>query len=219
LENLTFLSREFRRPESDFMPVAGTSLAVYGLMTALLTVAIAVRTPRGAVDQVIGLVQLARTMQPRELLVIAVAVIACGAATINATAWVWGVSRLLAGAGRSRIVPPALAHTGSAGVPRRAVLLLASLFAITLALLLLIPAIVVDAVATASAIFVILYLLTIVSYLRIRGLSLRSGSNILLVLLFGASLVESGWRSAYGIIVLLLSFGAQLAQRRSARTA
>jgi amino acid efflux transporter len=42
-ENLTLLSRDFRRPERDFLPVSAIALAVYGLLTILLTIAIAVR--------------------------------------------------------------------------------------------------------------------------------------------------------------------------------
>jgi amino acid efflux transporter len=215
-ENLTFLSREFKHPERDFLPVAATSLAVYGILTALLTVAIAVRIPRRDIDQVVGLFQLADTLQPRTLLVTVVAVIAFGSTLMNTTAWVWGVSRLVANAARSRIVPSALRTNDPTDVPRRAVLLLAALFAGTLTLLLVVPSIIVDAVAAAAAIFVILYLLSIISYLRVRGASLRSLANGLLLPVFGTSLVESGWRSLYGVVVLLSALAAQLFQRRSA---
>jgi amino acid efflux transporter len=218
-ENLTFLSREFRRPESDFLPVTATALGIYGLLTALLTMAIAVRVPRRSVDSVTGLFQLAHTMQPRQLLGTAVAIVAFGAATINTTAWVWGVSRLTANAARLAIIPSAFAHTTPAGVPRRAVLLLAACFAVTLTVLILIPGILIDALAAASAIFIMLYLLSIVSYLRVRRPSLRSLANVPLLLLFGASLIESGWRSAYGLIVLLAALTAQIQHRRRRRRA
>jgi amino acid efflux transporter len=213
-ENLTFLSREFRQPERDFLPVSATALGVYGLLTVLLTVAIAVRVPRGEVDEVVGLLQLARTIQPRQVVVTAVTVIAFGAMVLNAVAWVWGISRLVAAAAGSAALPRALARTTGHGVPRRAVLLLGGLFAVALTVLVLIPGILVDAVATASAIFIVLYLLSIVSYVRVRGLAVRSVANLLLLVPLAGSLVQSGWRSVYGLVVLGLALVAQLVVRR-----
>jgi amino acid efflux transporter len=212
-ENLTFLSREFRQPERDFLPVSAAALGLYGLLTVLLTVALAVRVPRGQVDQVVGLLQLARTMQPRPVVVTAVTVIALATMTLNAAAWVWGVSRLVADAADSAILPSALARTSDGGVPRRGVLLLGGLCAVTLTVLGLVPGVLVDAVATAGVIFVLLYLLSITSYLRTRGISLRSVANLLLLVVLTASLVRSGWRSVYGVVVLLLALGAQFLQR------
>jgi amino acid efflux transporter len=216
-ENLTFLGREFRRPERDFLPVAAAALGVYGLLTILLTIAIAMRVPRGGVDQVVGLLQLADTMRPRRVVVAAVTVIAFGAMVLNSVAWVWGVSRLVAGAADAAILPRALARTGPRGVPRRVVLLFGCLFAVTLAVLAVVPGFLVDTVATASAIFILLYLLCIVAYVRVRGLSPRSVANLPLLLLLAASLARSGWRSVYGPVVLVLALTTLLVQRRRAR--
>jgi amino acid efflux transporter len=217
-ENLTFLSREFRRPERDFLPVGAAALGVYGLFTILLTVAIAMRVPRGGVDQVVGLLQLADTMRPRRVVVAAVTVTAFGAMVLNSVAWVWGVSRLVAGAADAAILPRALARTGRHGVPRRVLLLFGCLFAITIAVLAAVPGILVDTVATASAIFILLYLLCIVAYLRVRGLSPRSAANLPLLPLLAASLARSGWRSVYGLVALVLALTALLVQRRRGRT-
>ncbi|HEX8862733.1 MAG TPA: APC family permease [Actinomycetes bacterium] len=214
-ENLTFLSRELRRPERDFLPVSATALGLYGLLTVLLTVAIAVRVPRGEVDQVVGLLQLAQTLRPRQGVVAAVAVIAFGAMVLNAVAWVWGVSRVVARAAAAAVLPRALARTGRGGVPRRAVLLLGGLFAVTLTVLVAVPGILVDAVAAASALFIVLYLLCIVSYLRVRGLAPRPLANLLLLPPLAGSLVQSGWRSLYGAAVLLVALAAQLLRRRA----
>jgi amino acid efflux transporter len=149
--------------------------------------------------------------------VTAVTVIAFGAVVLNTVAWVWGISRLVATAAGAAILPRALARTTDRGVPRRAVLLLAGPFAVTLLVLVLLPGILVDAVAAASAIFVVLYLLSIVSYLRVRGLGARSAANLLLLVLLAGSLVQSGWRSLYGVIVLALALVAQLLERRRRR--
>ncbi len=215
-ENLTFLSREFRNPERDFLPVSIIALGVYGLFTILLTVAIAVRIERAEVDQVAGLLQLAGYLEPRQLVIWCVMAIALFAMALNAVAWVWGVSRLVAQAGANRILPSWLAALSPDGVPRRALGLLAVLFAGTLAVLIGYPGLLVDAVATASAIFILLYLLSIVSYVRIRGLTARSAPNLLLLVVMVVSLVYSGWRTVYGLVVLAGALGVQLARRRQA---
>jgi amino acid efflux transporter len=218
-ENLTFLSSELRDPRRDFLPVSAVALGTYGLFTILLTVAIAVRIPRTQVDEVTGLLQLAETVRPRSLVVGAVTGIAFGAMALNAVAWVWGVSQLVARAATTGAVPAALGRTTPTGVPRRAVLLLAALFAVTTTVLAASPGVVVDAVATAGAIFVVLYLLSIVSYVRVRGLTARSVPNLPLLAVLGAALVQSGWRSLYAVVVLAGSLAAQVARRRRRRRA
>lgn len=213
-ENLTFLSREFRDPERDFLPVSVIALGVYGLFTILLTVAIAVRVERAEVDQVAGLLQLAEAIGEHQLITLCVTAIALFAMALNAVAWVWGVSRLIAQAGDNRILPAWLGVTGADGVPRRALLLLAVLFAGTTTVLVGYPGLLVDAVATASAIFILLYLLSIVSYVRIRGLTARSAPNLLLLVVMVISLISSGWRTVYGLVVLAGALTAQLIRRR-----
>jgi amino acid efflux transporter len=213
-ENLTFLSREFRDPRRDYLPVSAIALGVYGLLTALLTVAIAIHVPRGKVDETTGLLQLANTMEPRRLVVAAVTVVAFGAVLLNSVAWVWGVSRLTATSAEAAIVPPALGRRTDRGVPRRAVLLIGGLFAPVSTLLLLDPHLLLDAVAATSATFIVLYLLSIVSYIRARGLALRSLANVFLLALLAASLAQSGWRSLYGVVVLLGALATQFVQRR-----
>ncbi|MET0237190.1 MAG: APC family permease [Kibdelosporangium sp.] len=216
-ENLTFLSKEFRDPRRDFLPVSATALGVYGIFTILLTIAIAVRIPRSDVDEVTGLLQLAQTIQPRQLVVLAVTVIAFGAMVLNAVAWVWGVSRLVVGAADSGILPRKLATTTSSGVPRRAIFLLTGLFAVVGAVLTVVPGVVVDAVATASAIFIVLYLLSIVAYVRVRGLTVRSTMNLVLLLVLVASLIQSGWRSLYAVVVLAVALSVQMIQHRRSK--
>ena len=211
-ENLTFLSREFRDPQRDFLPVSATALGVYGVFTILLTVAIAVRIPHGTVDEVTGLLQLAETIEPRRLVVTAVTTIALGAMVLNAVAWVWGVSRLVVGAAGSGVLPRGLGRSNARGVPRRAVVFLAVLFTGVTAVLASRPGMIVDAVAMASAIFIVLYLLSIVSYARVRGLTLRSALNLVLLVVLGVSLVQSGWRSLYAVAVLAVALTVQVIQ-------
>ncbi|MGA8117638.1 MAG: amino acid permease, partial [Actinocatenispora sp.] len=216
-ENLTFLSGQFRNPRRDLLPVGVIALVVYGVLTVLLTVAIAVSIPRGQVDSVTGLLQLAGRTRMRGLLVGAVAVIAFGAMVLNAVAWVWGVSRLVAAAGRTAILPRPLASTTGDGVPRRALGLLGVLFLVTGGVLVAFPALLVDALAATSGIFILLYALSIVSYARVRGLTLRTALNAPPLVLLVATLVESGWRSVYGLVALAVAVASQLVVRRRRR--
>lgn len=213
-ENLTFLSRQFRAPEKDFLPVSVIALSSYGLLTMLLTAAIAVSVPASGVDSITGLLQLAEHLGPRQLVVAVVTAVAVGAMVLNAVSWVWGVSHLVVGAGRSGILPAALASTTGRGVPRRALGLLAALFLVVGTVLAAFPALLVDALAATSATFVVLYLLSIVSYARLRGRTVRSALNLLIGVVLLACLVESGWRSLYGIAVLTVAFAVSLLRGR-----
>ncbi|WP_431683277.1 APC family permease [Kitasatospora sp. KL5] len=215
-ENLTFLAREFRRPERDFLPVSAVALAVYGLFTILLTVAIAVTVPRAEVDQVVGLLQLAAVAGWGKVIIWAVTFIACSAMLLNAVAWVWGASQMVRDAADNRMLPAALGALDGRGTPRRALALLVLLFSGTSVLLALKPDLVIDTTATASAIFMLLYILSIVSYLRVRGLTVRSGLNLLLLVVIAVSLVQSRWQALYGVLALLAALGVQVVQRRRA---
>ena len=205
LENLTLLSREFRNPQRDFLPVSVIALGLYVILIVLLTAGIAVQISSDEVDPVAGLVQLAREIHPSGLAVTVVATIGVATMTLNAVTWVWGVSRMVAdGAGRG--IFPKWLRAGQDGVPRRTIGLLAGLFAIVLTVLLRAPGIIVDAIATASAVFVLMYTLCIVSYLRVRGLNWQSGLNAVLLIIMVASLLQSGWRSVYALAVLLVTW-------------
>ncbi|WP_101254932.1 APC family permease [Streptomyces barkulensis] len=213
-ENLTFLAREFRDPERDFLPVSSIALTVYGVFTILLTVAIAVTVPRDEVDQVVGLLQLVEAVGYGEAMLWAVTFIACCAMLLNAIAWVWGVSRLTYDAADNGMLPAALVTSGGRRSRRRSLALPAVLFSATTVLLGFEPSLVVDTTATASAIFMLLYVLSIISYLRVRGLTIRSGLNLVLLVVIAISLVESPQHALYGVVVLLLALGAQAFRRR-----
>ena len=206
-ENLTFLVREFRHPEHDFLPVSFAALSAYGLLTILLTVAIAVTIRRADVDQVVGLLQLAASLGYGRILIWSVTFIACSATLLNSVAWVWGVSHLVRDAATDGTIPRAFAIVDAHEVPRRALLLLVVLFSFTCITLALRPDWVIDATAAASAIFMLLYVLTIVSYVRVRGVSARSVLNVALLVVIAISLAQSRWVVLYGVSVLVAALG------------
>ncbi len=219
-ENLTFLSREFRNPQRDFLPVSATALTTYGVLTILLAVAVAARIPQGRVNEVTGLLQLADTVRSRLLVVSAVAVIAFSAMAINAVAWLWGISRLMVRAADTDSLPRQLATTNAAAVPRRALIVLAFLLAVGTTVLAAFPGIVLDAIGAAGGIFAVLYMLSIVSYVRARGFTARSVPNVALLIVLAVALAQSGWRSLYALITLAAALLAQAIStaRRSSRS-
>ncbi len=60
----------------------------------------------------------------------------------------------------------------------------------------------------------LLYVLSIVSYLRVRGLTARSVLNLALLLVIAPSLLDARWQSLYGLLALGAALGLQLLQRR-----
>jgi amino acid efflux transporter len=193
-ENLTFLGRELRDPSRDFLPVSAAALCLYGGFAVALTLTIAVRVERLAVDPVAGLLDIATNAALR----VVVAVVAVSAMLINSAAWVRGVSHLIANAGRSGQLPAPLGRR-----PLARTALLAVLFTTTLTTLAIEPQLTVDALAAASAVFVLIYLICIVSYLRGQGLTKRTALNAALIPVMLLTLIQSGTRAIYGITIAI----------------
>ena len=117
------------------------------------------------------------------------------------------------------MLPAVFARTDGRSVPRRSLALLLVLFSGTSLLLALRPSLVIDTTATASAIFMLLYILSIISYFRVRGLTVRSGLNLALLVVIVISLVESGWQVLYGVLILVAALTVQVVRRRTAASA
>ncbi|OLT46253.1 hypothetical protein BJF85_17735 [Saccharomonospora sp. CUA-673] len=187
-ENLTFLARELRAPHRDFLPVSVAALGLYGTFAVALTVTVALSVARSGVDPVAGLLQIAESPPVRAV----VAVVAVSAMLINAVAWVRGLTTLL------RLA----AADGT--LPRRTpapVVTMGALFSVTFAVLLTNHGLTVDALAASSAVFVLIYAVCIVGYVRLYGLTVRTVSNAALLVVMAAALVQSGGRSLYGACV------------------
>lgn len=196
-ENLTFLSAELRHPDRDFLPVSVAALGLYAALTVVLTLAVAAVVPRGQVDPLAGLLQLAEFLPSRTPVIAAVLATAVTAMVMNAVAWTWGVSRLITGAAQDGILPRALAVLGPRGAPVRAALLLAALFATSVSVMLARPGLVVPAISAASSVFLVLYALCILAYLRITGARCRALLVTAPLLVIVPSLTRSGWTALF----------------------
>lgn len=204
-ENLTFLSKQFRDPHRDFLPVSVIALSLYGALTLLLTFALSTVVANDEVDEVAGLMQLADRLEPRVVVLVIVAVVAVGAMSLNAVSWTWGVSQLIADAASRGVLPSALQRVNARQVPTRALAALAVLFAASLGVVTAFPGILVDALAAASSIFILMYVLCIVAYLRVARFGWRPLLNALLLPIMVAGLAQSGWRALYGVGMLVLA--------------
>lgn len=191
-ENLTFLGRDLRNPTRDFLPVSIAALAINGTFAIALTLTIAATVEQHSVDAVTGLLQLATNRSVQA----GVAMVALAAMLINAAAWVRGVDRLIATAAHDRQVPERLAQA-----PALRAVLLAMMFAVTLTVLTAMPNLTVDALAGSSAVFVLIYLTCTTAYILLSGLTVRTSLNALLIPVMAITLIESGARSLYGLIV------------------
>jgi amino acid efflux transporter len=220
-ENLTFIAGEFKHPHRDFLVAVTAALTAYGLLTIALTISLAAVVPRHQVDELTGLLQLARSVPPAWLSTWVITVLAIALMQINATSWVWGMSRLIYAAAGKRRLPSALGRLDGRDVPRRAILFLSSLLAITTTVFMFFPGIVVEALTAASGVFIVIYVLCIVSYLRSEAITWKSVLNGVLVVFFVAVLARIGWRAVYGAVVLALaiavSFYRAWRERRRAR--
>ncbi|GAA1204689.1 APC family permease [Prauserella alba] len=203
-ENLTFLARELREPRRDFLPVSIAALALYGFFAVALTVTVALSVPRSDVDPVAGLLQIAQTPP----VPVIVAVVAVSAMLINAAAWVRGLGTVLSLA------------TADGTLPRRTpapLVTMGALFSVTLAVLLSNQHLTVDALAASSAVFVLIYAVCIVGYVRLYGFTVRTAAGALLLVVMAASLVQSGTRSLYGVAVAACCLAWCAGRRRRAR--
>ncbi|MGW9002155.1 APC family permease [Brevibacterium casei] len=197
-ENLTFLARELPDPRRDFAPVAMTALVLLLMLVIALTLATMVQS--AVVDPVTGVVDAVRSTPFGRLAAAALAIAAVLGMTLNAVAWVRGVAYVLDSAGREYALPSLL--TSRSPVPRRAVVLLCGGFTVSCTVLALRPDLVVDMLAGASGVFVIIYLLCILAYIRTAGLRVWSAANLALVPLFTWTLIASGSRAILPVAVL-----------------
>jgi amino acid efflux transporter len=217
-ENLTFIAGEFRNPRRDFPIAMATAFALYGLLAVALTANLAAIVPAGQINEVAGLSQLAETIEPAAFATAVITALALALMQVNANSWVWGMSRLVRSAADAGRLPRSLAALDGRGVPRRAVGLLLGGFLVTLGAATFAGGLVTDLLVSASAGFVVLYLLAVLAYARrARGAGRRALAGVLLVVLV-ALLANDALHALPALGVIGLSAAASLARARRRRT-
>lgn len=202
-ENLTFLARDLPDPKRDFMPIALTSLGLLLLLTTSLTIAVLVLTPRA--DPVTGVVDALRTTPFGDTAALVLAASGMVGMLLNAVAWVRGVGLVIDSAAREAILPRALIGNDAAN-PRRAITIMTCGFAVSLVLLQQRPDLVIDMLAAASGVFVVIYTMCIIAYARTFGVRVSTIANLALIPFLIWSLASSGWRAIFPLAALCLAW-------------
>ncbi|WP_158595365.1 APC family permease [Galactobacter caseinivorans] len=201
-ENLTFVARDMRNPRRDFGFVSVIALILLVGLAILLTVVTSLRL--ATADPVTGVIDAVQAGIGGQILAPIVAGVGAGGVLLNALAWVRGCAMVLQGASREGIILPGrLVSPGEA--PRRAIWVLSVCFVLTLMVLSLWPERVVDLLAAASAVFVLIYVMCILAYLRLRPPLGWALANVLVLAVMMLMLLGSGVRSVYGVCVLLVA--------------
>jgi amino acid efflux transporter len=215
-ENMTFVAGEMRNPGRDYLIATLVALVSYGVLAALLTANIAAIVPRGAVDELSGVAQLAHHVAVPAAGVAVITVLALALMQANNASWLWGISRLLFSSAREGRAPAWLAVLDARGIPRRAVLVLQLPGAALTCLAAFIPGLVLHLVVGVSAVFMFIYALALASYVRTpRPWPRRAGAGVLLALMLGI-LASQGWYAVPPLAVAALSSSASRRARRSA---
>jgi amino acid efflux transporter len=213
-ENLTFIAGEFRNPRRDFPLAMIIAFLVYGGLAVALTVIIAALIPRHLVSDFSGLFQLAERLTPAWLTTGIIVIFALTIMQLNAASWLWGMSRLLYASARTNRLPGFFAHLDRRGLPRRAILLLGIVFVAITGVTAIFPNLLVSVLTVASSVFLFLYLLCLVSYLRVtRNSSKRLVYGVLFVFLC-FTLVSIGLKILYPIAVFLLALFTSIVRQR-----
>jgi amino acid efflux transporter len=172
-ENMTFVAGELRNPRRDYVIAVAVALGGYCVLAMALTANIAATIPRGDVDQLTGVAQLADYAPGGFVIsVLAVALVQAGASS-----WVWGISRLLYSAARDGRMPSIFAALSPRGVPRRAILSLTIPGAGATCVAAVWPGLVLPFVTFASAVFVTLYALAVASFIAVRRRGARASRS------------------------------------------
>ncbi len=218
-ENLTFIAGEFRDPRRDFPSAMVVAFLAYGGLAVALTATVAALVPRDRVDAVAGLFQLAQRIRPPWLATGVIVAFALALMGLNAMSWLWGMSRLVYASARAGRLPGWFAHLDGRDTPARAIVTLGAAFVAVTVVAAAVPGLLVGALTVASSVFLFLYLLCVVSYLRIeRGHGKRLAYGVFLVVLL-ALLASVGAKVIYPAAVFLVALLASILRERRHRPA
>jgi len=222
-ENLTFIAGEFRHPQRDFPIVMIIAFLIYGGLAIALTIIIAALIPYNQVNSLSGLLQLAKLISPTWLTMGIIVVFAFMIMQLSATSWLWGMSRLIYNSATKGQLPGWFAHLNHRGLPIRAIIFLSIFFIVITAITLIFPDLLVTALTIASSVFLFLYVLCLLSYLRReRGIGKRIFYGVLLIFLI-TTLASVGLKILYpctfflvALLVSIIREKRQIANRQKA---
>jgi amino acid efflux transporter len=198
-ENMTFMAGEFKNPHRDILVSIAVSLLLCGALYIGLTANVVALIPRDEVNNILGLYQLAESVQQRELATALIVLFALGAVAINLSSWCWGVSRLVYASAASGALPAYFHNLSDKNVPKRALVFLLCVFSTVIFGASLLPEWFERGLQVVSTNFVVLYLLCILSYTVYSNSNIKKllGGTLIIALL--AVLTSSGWMVLYPV--------------------
>jgi amino acid efflux transporter len=206
-ENLSFTTEEFKNIKRDFKRVVMLSFIIMmclylGLSAGVITWldSSSSRTMSAPLAEVIYVALGYRSG-------IAVAIIAVLIMLININAWVWGPSRLVYDAGRKKIIPDKLANLNRHHSPHYALYILFIFYTISLLLIYLMgDKFMLIAIKQVNCIFLLLYILSIMGYLKSCNTLFHKTVGLLAMGLFILFLLQFGLYLILPVIFFVLIF-------------
>ncbi|NOT78443.1 MAG: amino acid permease [Bacteriovoracaceae bacterium] len=200
-ENLSFLTKDFQRPEKDFLLSMILALIICGVLYLALTANYAAIIPYENIETVMGIFQLSKVVKPQAVSSLIIAVLAFLALKTNFNSWVKGLGQMIANASHDGNLPRFLGKTQNAPT-----YLLGSLFSVSLFLSLIFPEFLETGLVIVSSNFVTIYVLTLLSYLKGKWSISRKIMAFVTLVILGTSLGTSGMKLFYPLIVFSLTY-------------
>jgi len=160
-ENLSFLTKDFKRPEKDFLISMILALVLCGTLYLALTANYAAIIPYEKIETVMGIFQLSKVIEPQSISSLVIALFAFLALKTNFNSWVKGLSQMIFNASTDGNLPKFLSRKKNAPI-----YLLGCLFSISLILSMIFPQFLETGLVIVSSNFVVIYVLTLLSYLK-----------------------------------------------------
>lgn len=198
-ENLSFTTEEFKNIKKDFnIIIISSYLLMMFLYLGLSAGVISLLDVNNPKTISAPLAEVAR-LSLGSISGITVAGVAFLIMLININAWVWGPSRLVYDAGRKKILPPYLATLNQHHTPSNALYALLILYTLVLGLFYVLgQEFIVIPIKQVNCVFLFLYLLSVVAYIKENVISLYAK----IVSLFTAAIITI-FLSSFGYYLIL----------------
>jgi amino acid efflux transporter len=203
-ENMTFLSNNFQNPKRDLLISASIAIVVCGLLYLGLTFNISVLMKQEEINSSLGLMQLADFIKPAHFSKLIIAMFAFFAVMVNLISWTAGISNAIVSASKKRMLPSSLGVLKS-GVPKNAILALGCAFCISTAVGITSSETFNSMLALVSSNFLVIYLLSLLSYSRFTSNKLKKYISLFLSIGILIVLLSYKWLLIYPLVLIAVS--------------
>jgi amino acid efflux transporter len=200
-ENLSFLTKDFKRPEKDFLLSMILALVICGILYLALTANYAAIIPYENIETVMGIFQLSKVVKPQAVSSLVIAILAFLALKTNFNSWVRGLGLMITNASNEGNLPKMFGKKKNAPT-----YLLGALFSFSLFLSLIFPDFLETGLVIVSSNFVTIYVLTLLSYLKGKWPVSRKIMALVTLVILLISLGTSGEKLLYPILVFFVTY-------------